>query len=205
MYLSTKDLETYIEEPRKYGSSKEIQRADKKAKSIICTCLSDQLLSSVINEPSAFATWTKIQDTFQKKSTATHTRIVKDFWNLTKGDSSIADYVSSIQALSQKLKCTGKKMTDDDLIDKILSGLNPKQNLQLRSMFSEFRDSRKVHRLDHRFRMLNTSLPQGLGLKTHKEAAPHLKRGRAAPVAHALPRLGHLTLHRTLRYIHFTP
>ena len=123
MYLSTKDLEIYIEEPLKDGSSKEIQRADKKAKSIICTCLSDQLLSSVINEPSAFATWTKIQDTFQKKSRATRTRIVKDFWNLTKGDSPMATYVSNIEALSQKLRSAGKTLDDDDLIDKLLSGL----------------------------------------------------------------------------------
>jgi LTR polyprotein gag-polypeptide-like protein len=123
MYLSTKDLDVYVEEPLVETSDKESQRADKKAKSIICTCLSDQLLSSVINEPTAFATWNKIQDTFQKKSRATRTRIIKEFWNLTKGSSSIACYVSNVQASCQKLQNAGKSMNDDDLIDKIISGL----------------------------------------------------------------------------------
>ncbi|RAN67628.1 hypothetical protein B5P43_36875, partial [Bacillus sp. SRB_336] len=85
MYLSAKDLENFIEGPPARPISREDQQADKKAKSIICTCLSDCLLSSVITEPSAHAVWVKIQNLFQKKSRATRTRLVKDFWNLTKG------------------------------------------------------------------------------------------------------------------------
>lgn len=66
MYLSTKDLDEYIDEPLGPNPSKEAQRADKKAKSIICTCLSNTLLVSVINEATAYDTWMKIQNTFQK-------------------------------------------------------------------------------------------------------------------------------------------
>lgn len=123
MYLSTKDLDSYIESPIETAATTQQKLADNKAKSIICTCLSDTLLCSVINEQSAYSTWIKIEDTFSKKSRATRTRIIKEFWNLQKGDQSIATYFSIVQALAQQLKSAGKTLNDNDLIDKILSGL----------------------------------------------------------------------------------
>lgn len=67
MYLSTKDLDIYVESPLGASSTTEQKRADKKAKSIICTCLSDTLLCSVINERTAYSTWTRLEETFNKK------------------------------------------------------------------------------------------------------------------------------------------
>lgn len=44
MYLSTKDLDQYIEAPINDQSLPVDKRSDKKAKSVICTCLTDTLL-----------------------------------------------------------------------------------------------------------------------------------------------------------------
>ncbi|RAN68788.1 hypothetical protein, partial [Bacillus sp. SRB_331] len=53
MYLSTKDLEVYIDQDPALPATTEELRNDKKAKSIICCCLHDLFVSSIMKEPTA--------------------------------------------------------------------------------------------------------------------------------------------------------
>ena len=68
MYLSTKDLDSYIaSEPDSMATSDQL-RSDKKAKSIICMCISDSIVSSVIKESTAKRAWQLLESLYLKKS-----------------------------------------------------------------------------------------------------------------------------------------
>jgi len=123
MYLSTKDLETCIEKDPDSTATADQLRNDKKAKSIICMCIHDSIVSSVINEPTAKRAWDLLESLYRKKSRSTRTRLIAEFWNCTKDDAPMATYVATIQVLQSKLRAIGKDMTDEDMTDRLLSGL----------------------------------------------------------------------------------
>ena len=122
MYLSTKDLEVYVESKVDTKAADE-KRNDRKAKAIVCMCLADNITASVIKMETAFEVWQFIENTFRKKSRSTRTRLIKEFWELKKGDNNIANYVSEVGGHAAKLKAIGKKVSEEDVIDKVLSGL----------------------------------------------------------------------------------
>ena len=123
MYLSTKDLDSYIaSEPDSKATSDQL-RSDKKAKSIICMCISDSIVSSVIKESTAKRAWQLLESLYLKKSRTTRTRLIAEFWNCTKGDAPMATFIATIQVLQSKLRAIGKEMTDEDMTDRLLSGL----------------------------------------------------------------------------------
>ncbi|RAN68449.1 hypothetical protein B5P43_36745, partial [Bacillus sp. SRB_336] len=61
-----------------------------KAKSIICCCLHDLIVSSIMKEPTAHKAWKLLEQLYQKKSRSTRTRLIAEFWSCTKGESSVA-------------------------------------------------------------------------------------------------------------------
>ena len=52
MYLSTKDLEAYVESKAKTEDPTE-KKNDRKAKAIVCMCLGDTIIPSVIKKETA--------------------------------------------------------------------------------------------------------------------------------------------------------
>jgi hypothetical protein len=61
MYLSTKVLESYVETKANVEKSDE-KKAGKKAKSIICMCLADTIVGSVIKQSTAYEVWQYIRE-----------------------------------------------------------------------------------------------------------------------------------------------
>jgi len=123
MYLSTKDLEVFVDQDPAEDAGNDTLRHDKKAKSIICCCLHDGIVSSIMKERTAHQAWKLLERLYQKKSRSTRTRLIAEFWSCTKGDSSVATFVAAIQAMQAKLRAIGKELTDEDMTDRLLSGL----------------------------------------------------------------------------------
>ena len=123
MYLSTKDLECFVESELPVNATAYQKRLEKKAKAIICTCLADSIVSAIMKEQTALTAWKQIESLYQKKSRTTRTRLIAEFWNMNKEEKTIAEYISAIESLSGKLQAIGKELSDDDLVDRLLSGL----------------------------------------------------------------------------------
>jgi hypothetical protein len=90
MYLDTRDLEEYSVGQQSSGSvvkpidldSPEHQRKSKKAKNIICLCLTDDILTSVIDLPSAFDVFKHLCDQFEQNGRGARVRAWREFWSI---------------------------------------------------------------------------------------------------------------------------
>jgi len=76
-----------------------------------------------MKERTTHQAWKLLERLYQKKSRSTRTRLIAEFWSCTKGDSSVATYIATIQAIQAKLRAIGKEFTDEDMTDRLLSGL----------------------------------------------------------------------------------
>ena len=96
----------------------------KKIKSIICLSLSDDILSSIINLPTALISL--------KNSVRNSRESVVDpesgpgrtsGWSMTKGDDPIKSYMAKVQVAAQTVRASGGTIDDQLIIDKLLAGL----------------------------------------------------------------------------------
>ncbi|RAN68442.1 hypothetical protein B5P43_36765, partial [Bacillus sp. SRB_336] len=123
MYLSTKDLELCVEKDPDANATPDQLRKDKKAKSILCSCIDDVIVGAIMKETTAHKAWALLESLYRKKSRSTRTRLIAEFWNCTKNDAPMATYIATLQVLQSKLRAIGKDMTDEDMTDRLLSGL----------------------------------------------------------------------------------
>ncbi|RAN69357.1 retrotransposon gag domain-containing protein, partial [Bacillus sp. SRB_331] len=76
-----------------------------------------------MKETTAHKAWALLESLYRKKSRSTRTRLIAEFWNCTKNDAPMATYIATLQVLQSKLRAIGKDMTDEDMTDRLLSGL----------------------------------------------------------------------------------
>ena len=92
MYLSTKDLEVYVESKVDSKAADE-KRNDRKAKAILCMCLADNISALSNQDGDSIRGLAVHREHIPQKSRSTRTRLIKEFWELKKGDNNIANYI----------------------------------------------------------------------------------------------------------------
>ncbi len=101
------------------------EKLAKRAKSIICLCLSDDILSSVIDLPTARAVFLELCAQYERNGRGSRIQAWRQFWSLKKGSETISCYIAKVMNASKDLKACGRELSSQDIIDKILEGLPP--------------------------------------------------------------------------------
>eukprot|EP00474_Spongospora_subterranea_P004481 CRZ04939.1 hypothetical protein [Spongospora subterranea] len=91
----------------------------KRAKSIICLCLSDDILSSVIDLPTARAVFLELCAQYERNGRGSRIQAWHLFWSLKKGPEAISSYVAKVVTASKDLKACGRELSSQDIIDKL--------------------------------------------------------------------------------------
>jgi hypothetical protein len=131
MMLDTRDLEQFAtgiisikgnREPIPLTSD-ELKSKSKKTKSLLCLCLTDEILSSVIDLETAFDVFTELCAQYENNGRGSRVRAYRHFWSLCKGPDSIKTYISKIQSAAKTVSICGGFMDTQLIVDKILAGL----------------------------------------------------------------------------------
>src|SRR5689334_17119748 len=88
----TKDLKACIERNPALEATADALRNDKKATSVICSCIDDLIVGAVMKEKTAHDAWVLLESLYRKKSRSTRTRLIAEFWSCTKNDAPMAPY-----------------------------------------------------------------------------------------------------------------
>ncbi|CAA0831174.1 Unknown protein [Striga hermonthica] len=101
------------------------QRQDQLLASWLLSSLSESILISVVGMSSSSQIWKSLESSFstQSKARTMHYRI--QLQNLKKGTLSIREYVNKVKLCCDTLAAGGHKVTEQDQIMHILSGLGP--------------------------------------------------------------------------------
>ena len=86
--------------------------------------LSQDLVPLVSHSASSHKAWTILRSTYANPSRG-HLKQIKDrLANLSKGSLTIAEYMQAIKQCTDRLASMGKPMDNEDIVDKILTGLD---------------------------------------------------------------------------------
>lgn len=122
MNLDCRGLDQFVLEDISHDTDKKLA---KRAKSIICLCLSDDILSSVIDLPTARAVFLELCAQYERNGRGSRIQAWRLFWSLKKGPEAISSYIAKVVNASKDLKACGRELSSQDIIDKILEGLPP--------------------------------------------------------------------------------
>uniref|UniRef100_A0A5K1GLW9 Retrotransposon gag domain-containing protein n=1 Tax=Nymphaea colorata TaxID=210225 RepID=A0A5K1GLW9_9MAGN len=98
-------------------------RRDQSLVAYILSTLSQQVLLSVSDDCTAEELWETLADTFSQISEARIMYLKKEFQNLSKGSTSIMDYLGRIKAVADQLAASGNNISDKEKVQQTLNGL----------------------------------------------------------------------------------
>ncbi|RVW40422.1 Retrovirus-related Pol polyprotein from transposon RE1 [Vitis vinifera] len=99
-------------------------RQDKLLFGALVGTLSPTLVPLITQSKTSYEAWKILANTYARPSRG-HIKQLKDHLkNITKGSQSITDYMQSIKTRADELAALGKPLDQEDLIEKVLEGLN---------------------------------------------------------------------------------
>lgn len=99
-------------------------KKEKKARQIIATTIHPNLVKHIMYCKSSLEMWNKFHEIFQQKSQMSRHMLLKSFFNYSKEpQDSIADHISKLVDMSERLGVLGEKISKTMLMTKILMSL----------------------------------------------------------------------------------
>lgn len=90
--------------------------------------LSEKVLSTIFGLHTSKLVWTALANKFASQSQSRISHIKRELQSLRQGSKTCSDYILEAKNWSDQLAAIGKPIEDDDLINFLISGLNPTYN-----------------------------------------------------------------------------
>jgi len=103
-------------------------RKDQFLLSWIISTLSEKVLSQVYGLDTSRLIWAALQNKFASQSQSRISHIKRQLQCLRQGSKTCSEYITDAKSLADQLAVIGKPIDDDDLINFVMSGLNPTFN-----------------------------------------------------------------------------
>lgn len=131
MMLDTRDVEPYAtgsistlgeRKPLLLSIGEHLSKS-KKTKSLICLCLSDDILASVIELETAHDVFVELCFQYENNGRGTRIRGWSQFWSIFNGTETIRAYIAKITSAANILTTCGGHIDTQTIIDKLFAGL----------------------------------------------------------------------------------
>ena len=96
---------------------------DQKVLGILLSSMTEDIASQLISCKSAAAAWTSIHAMFSAQNRAGVRHIRRQIQSLKKNDMTASEYMHKVKALADAMASAGSPLTDDEIIDYMLTGL----------------------------------------------------------------------------------
>lgn len=128
MYLDAIDVLEAVETSLPSNANEEATRKyiekDKKAKSVMVSCISDDYLDYVRDKPTSMMMWNSLRDVFAVKSSTSQTIIRKQLAKLKLSDGTkMKDHFIEFDSLVRQLKSAGAELAETDLVSQLFVSL----------------------------------------------------------------------------------
>ncbi|KAI8125273.1 Copia protein [Lucilia cuprina] len=126
MYLDALDVleavESSLPENATEAQIRKYMKKDKKAKSVLVSCISDNYLEYVRDKSTSKAMWNALKDVFAVKSSTSQTIIRKQLARLKlSDDTKMKDHFIEFDSLVRQLKSAGAELAECDLVSQLFA------------------------------------------------------------------------------------
>src|SRR5690349_17259922 len=119
MLLDIQNLQQFVIGSKIESESEDHMQRAKKAKSIICLALTDDILCSVIHFDTAKDVFDHLCAQYENNGRGSRVRAWRNFWAISKGSDTIKTYIAKIQRAAQTVTVSGGSVESQVVIDKI--------------------------------------------------------------------------------------